>query len=161
MDRSRRPALRGTWLGTVLRVLAPIVKLLLRSPLHWPLSRWFALFRWTSRKTGKQRTLPLSYIREGDVAYLTTGDRWSSSLAGGAEVSIRLRGRWLRGHATLAEPDEAAAVLGRLLTEHEWFRVFAGIPSAADRVGADAVALGRALASGRVLITVTLPARPS
>ena len=42
-------------------------------------------------------------------------------LAGGAEVSIRLRGRWLRGHATLAEPDEAAAVLGRLLTEHEWF----------------------------------------
>lgn len=157
MDRVRRPALRGTWLGTILRVLGPLVQAILRSPVHWLLSRWLALFRWTNPETGRSRVLPLSYIREGGVAYITTGDRWSRQLDGGARAAIRMRGRWFSGPADLlADGDEAAAVLGRLFREHRWFRILSGIPAAPSGGGADPDALRRALASGRVVIRVSL-----
>jgi hypothetical protein len=159
MNRVRRPALRGTWLGTLLRLLGPLVMAILRSPVHWLLSRWLCLFRWTNPGTGKQRTLPLSYIREDRLAYLTTGDRWSRQLGEEADVTIRLRGRWQTGRvAVLADREEAATALGRLFRDHPWFRILSGIPAAPRGAGADADALRKAISAGRVLIRVSLPA---
>ena len=42
VSRVTKPALRGSALGTVLGALNPVMRVLLDSPLHWPLSRWFA-----------------------------------------------------------------------------------------------------------------------
>jgi hypothetical protein len=158
-DRVRRPALRGTLLGAVLRLLNPVVRGLLVSPLHWLLSRWLLLLNWDSAVAGRRRTTPLSYVREGAFLYLTGGDRWSRDLVGGADVAIRLRGRWYAADAmVVTDREEAAAILGRLFREHPWFRILSGIPKASPdgpEGGADPHALDGALKAGRVLVRVT------
>lgn len=159
LNRVRRPALRGTLLGAVLRLLNPIVRRLLASGLHWPLSRWLLLLRWESVEAGRRRTTPLSYVREGGFLYLTGADRWSRDLVGGADVAIRLGGRWYDADAVVVtDREESAAILGRLFRVHPWFRILSGIPEASPDGpddGADAQALDRALKAGRVLVRVS------
>jgi hypothetical protein len=159
MNRVRSPALRGTLLGAVPRLLNPIVRGLLASRLHWPLSRWLLLLRWDSAEAGRRRTTPLSYVREGAFLYLTGGDRWSKDLAGGADVTIRLGGRWYDADAVVVtDREESAAILGRLFRVHPWFRILSGIPEASSDGPdghADARALDRALKAGRVLVRVS------
>ncbi|MBA3689675.1 MAG: hypothetical protein H0W81_12760 [Chloroflexi bacterium] len=76
MSRVSAPALRGTLLGALLRLWNPLMRRLLDSPVHWPLSRWFAVLAWSGRRTGRRYSTPVSYVREGTTAYVTTGDRW-------------------------------------------------------------------------------------
>jgi hypothetical protein len=160
MSRVTRPALRGTLLGRVLRFLNPLIRRLLASRLHWPLSRWLALLRWTPPNRSHRRTLPVSYIREGSSVYLTTGDRWAADFARGAPVAIRVGGRWFPyAEAETADELEAAVTLRRLFADHPWFRTFSGIPS--NRAGgANPRAVDMALRAGRVLIRVTLSPDP-
>lgn len=156
MSRVSRPALRGTLLGTALRLLNPVMRVLLGSPLHWPLSRWFILLTWTGRKSGKRYSTPVSYVREGDDVWVTTGDRWWRNLAGGAPVTVRISGRWREGTGTPITDREASQLEhARLFRAHRWFRWLSGIPG--DRSGGtDAQALDRALAAGRVLVRIGL-----
>ena len=156
MSRVSKPALRGTALGALLGMLNPFMRAILGSPMHWPLSRWFALVRWTGPRTGRTYTIPVSYVREGATAYLTSGDRWTRNLATGRPVAVRLRGRWRESRAqVVTDPAQSMAGHARLFREHPWFRVLAGIPAGEGR-GADPAALERAMAAGRVLVRVDL-----
>ena len=159
MSRVTNPALRGSPLGTVLRVLNPVVRALLGSPVHWPLSTWLALLTFTGRKTGRRLTTPVSYVRDGNLAFLTTGDRWARNLSGGAPIQIRIRGQWLAGDAILiTNREESVATHQRLFREHPWFRSLSGLP-AAGRDGADPVALEHSLSAGRTLVRIALRPR--
>jgi hypothetical protein len=161
VSRASAPALRGTLLGAGLRLWNPVMRRLLDSPVHWPLSRWFAVLAWRGRKTGRRYSTPVSYVREGNTVFVTTGDRWWRNIAGGAPIAMRLAGRWRQGRA---EPilDAAASRIEheRLFREHAWFRRLAGIPAGQDG-GADSTAVARAVASGRVLMRIQLEARRS
>ena len=75
MGRVDAPALKGTWLGKVLGAWNPVMKRILTSPLHWPLSRWFAVIEWTGRKSGKRYATPVAYLAHGNETWVTTGDR--------------------------------------------------------------------------------------
>lgn len=156
MNRVTRPALRGSILGTILRLLNPIVKFLLASPLHWPLSRWFAIVAWTGRKSGRRYSTPVSYLREDSVVWVTTGDRWWRNLDGGVPVGIRIGGRWREASAApIVGPIESQSTHERLLRAHPWFRWLSGIPR--DRSGGpDPEALRHALDAGRVLVRFDL-----
>lgn len=156
MSRVKRPALRGSILGAVLSAWNPAMRALLRSPLHWPLSRWFAVLSWTGRKSGRRFSTPVSYVREGSTAWLTTGDRWWHNLTDGAPVAIRIRGRSYEGHG-LAVTDRVESRLehDRLFRQHAWFRWLAGIPRG-PQGGPDPDALDRVLAAGRVLVRIDL-----
>jgi hypothetical protein len=155
MSRASAPALRGTLLGTVLRLWNPVMRRLLDSPVHWPLSRWFAVLAWSGRNTGRRYSTPISYVREGDVVSVTTGDRWWRNLSGGAPVAIRIAGRWWHGTAQPIVDAAARAEHERLFREHPWFRRLSGIPKGRDG-GPDATALARAVAAGRVLVRIQL-----
>jgi hypothetical protein len=155
MSRTSAPALRGTLLGAVLRGWNPVMRRLLDSPVHWPLSRWFAVLAWSGRRSGRRYSTPISYVREGDVAFVTTGDRWSRNLSGGASVAIRIAGRWRQGTAQPILGAAGRAEHERLFREHPWFRRLSGIPKGPDR-GPDAAAVARAVASGRVLVRIQL-----
>ena len=123
---------------------------ILESPVHWPLSRWFAVLAWTGRKTGRQYSTPVSYIREGSTAWVTTGDRWWRNLIDGAPVRMRVAGRWVEAQGSVvADHDESLATHERLLREHGWFRWLSGIPN--ERGATDL-----ALSSGRVLVRIDL-----
>jgi hypothetical protein len=156
VSRVTRPALRGSLLGTLLRLLNPVVKLLLSSPIHWPLSRWFVILAWTGRKTGRRYSTPVSHIREGDVVWVTTGDRWWRNLGDGAPVGVRVAGRWREALAApIGDAAASANTHQRLFRAHPWFRVLSGIPDDSSG-GADVADLARALAAGRVLVRIQL-----
>ncbi len=154
MSRVTRPALRGSLLGTLLRVLNPVVKLLLGSPIHWPLSRWFAILRWTGRKSGKPYSTPVAYLREGSMVFVTTGDKWWRNLTGGGPIEIRLGGRWMDATGTpVTDEDESRTEHARLFRAHGWYRWLSGIPGDGHG-GADPEALGQALKAGRLLVRI-------
>lgn len=156
MSRVSAPGLRGTLLGAILRLLNPLMRRLLNSPLHWPLSRWFAVLAWTGRKTGSRHSTPVSYVREGSMAYVTTGDRWWRNLTDREPVAMRIAGRWMKGTAApLMDPADSRAQHERLFREHSWFRLLAGIPRAPDG-GPDSAAVARAVMAGRVLVRIEL-----
>lgn len=155
MDRVGRPALRGSLLGAILRAWNPVMRRILESPIHWPLSRWFAVLAWTGRKTGQRHSTPVSYVQEGSTIWITTGDRWSRHAANGGPIALRPAGRWRDGTATRLDHAESRATHERLFRAHPWFRWLSGIPGVPGG-GARPEALERALQSGRVLVRIDL-----
>jgi hypothetical protein len=154
MSRTTKPALRGTLLGTILRLLNPILRWLLASPVHWPWSRWFAVLAWKGRKTGRPYSTPVSYVREGSTAWLTTGDKWWRNLIDGAPVTLWIAGRsYSATTVAVTNEEESRMEHERLFREHRWFRFLAGIPRGAAG-GPDASAVAQAVAAGRVLVRV-------
>jgi F420H(2)-dependent quinone reductase len=155
VSRVTKPALRGSWLGAVLGALNPIIRVLLSSPVHWPLSRWFAILSWTGRRSGKPYSTPVSYVQDGSTAWITTGDKWWRNLSDGAPVSMRIGGRWhdARGVA-ITDRASSCAEHQRLFREHPWFRWLSGIPAADGEP--DTRAIDRALEAGRTLVRVDL-----
>jgi hypothetical protein len=156
LSRVTTPGVRGTLLGALLRLWNPLMRRLIDSPVHWPLSSWFAVLAWTGRKTGGRYSTPVSYLREGGTAYVTTGDRWWRNLTGGPPVAMRIAGRWHEGTAApLTDPAECRAEHERLFREHSWFRRLAGIPNGPEG-GPDPAAVDRAVTAGRVLVRIEL-----
>jgi F420H(2)-dependent quinone reductase len=91
----------------------PLVRALLRSPLHVLLSRNLALVTYTGRRSGREHTIPVGYTLDGDRVRVVVGvperKRWWRNLRGGAPVRVRLRGGERSGHAE-AHGDEASGV---------------------------------------------------
>jgi hypothetical protein len=72
----------------------PAMTLLLRSPLHGPISKRLLLLTFTGHKSGKQFTTPLSYEREGDDTLIVITRRpWWKNFQGGSPVKVRLQGK--------------------------------------------------------------------
>jgi hypothetical protein len=155
MSRVDKPALKGSWLGSLLVFLNPLVKLVLRTPLHWILDRWFLLLEWKGVKTGQSRSTPISYIRDDQGTWATTGDRWPQFVANNPSFRVRMRGKWQPAVAVV-EQDAEASKQGhlRIFSEHGWFRFLAGIPKKNGQPDADAVA--NAIANGRKLVRIEL-----
>jgi hypothetical protein len=141
-----------------LRLWNPIMKRLLRSPLHWPLSRWFLLLSWTGRKSGRRYATPVSYAPVGDALLVTTGDRWWRNLIGGGPVVIWHRGR---RRETTAQPvlDEEASVDGhrRIFEARPFFRILARMPAGPRGGPPSDEAIRDSLRQGRVLVRIDPP----
>lgn len=93
------------------KLLSPIfnaiVKLILLSPLHRPLSKRLLLITFTGRKSGKIYTTPISYIRDGRdiIIFSERNRRWWRNLEGGVPVEVRLQGETRKGSAEPVAPD--------------------------------------------------------
>lgn len=97
-------------------MMNPIMKALLRSPLHVLVSGWCMLITVTGRKTGNHYTIPVYYRQEENMLRFFSGRtlRWVTNLTGGAAVKVRLRGK---DFTATAQPND-----DRELTCH-WLRV--------------------------------------
>lgn len=92
-------------------VMAPtnvVVRLLLRSPLHFLLSGDLMLLTYTGRTSGKSYTIPVAYAREGDVVTVFTYHAWWKNLPGGASVVVEVKHRRFCGTAEVIRDDETA-----------------------------------------------------
>ena len=102
----------------------PLMKWLLRSPLHGVISGMYLLITFTGRKSGRTYATPVEYCRDGtDLIFLTAPERvWWRNLKGGAPVTVRVQGRDLAGTATatLGDPDAYADAM------RAYFRRFPG-----------------------------------
>ncbi|MCB9423411.1 MAG: nitroreductase family deazaflavin-dependent oxidoreductase [Ardenticatenaceae bacterium] len=92
------------------------MKFILRSPVHRLVSKTFLLISFTGRKSGKTYTTPVSYSQEGDEVVIFTHANWWKNLRGDAPVTLRLRGREIRGTAVPIATDKKAVADG--LTTH-------------------------------------------
>jgi hypothetical protein len=101
----------------VLSLVNPVVKALLRSPLHRLLDRQLMLVSVTGRRSGRTYTLPVVRHESPDGGFvLSAGGNWRHNLRGGADVRVTLDGRERAGHAVLEEdPSRAAEVFKGLL----------------------------------------------
>lgn len=97
-------------------LINPLMKALLRSPVHWLVSDAVLLITYRGRRSGRTYTTPVGYEELDGTLYVTSQtDRvWWKNLRGGAEVEVRLRGDRRVGHAEVIEDNEAVAdyVLG-------------------------------------------------
>jgi deazaflavin-dependent oxidoreductase (nitroreductase family) len=111
---SRAPDLR------VMRLFNPVIRAILRSPLHGLLSEQILLLTYSGRRSGRPYTLPVGYVRDGDTLLVVSQHselkQWWRNLRGGALVSLLLRGHRPDGRAdVIEEPDAVAAEVERLI----------------------------------------------
>ena len=88
---------RPLWLTLMNRVVNPVVRLILRSPLHPLLSRYLLLLTVTGRATGRSWTLPLQYAERDGAAWIVPGNpahkRWWRNLNDDAPATLTIRGK--------------------------------------------------------------------
>ena len=91
------------------KVLNPVMRVLLRSPLQGVVSDRLMLMKVTGRKTGRRYSIPVGYARVGDSLYSGTEGRWARNLRGGAQVEVLLKGERRRASAELITDVEGMA----------------------------------------------------
>ncbi|WP_435363670.1 hypothetical protein [Haloarchaeobius sp. DYHT-AS-18] len=99
----------------LVRLVNPLVRLLLASPLHVFLSHCFCLIRFTGRKTGREYSIPVTYweVDDGYDVAIITRSVWWKNFEGGREARLRLRGNTVLGIATAVPDDDAVAAFAR------------------------------------------------
>ncbi len=95
----------------------PVLIGLLKSPLHFFVSKNMMLITCTGHKSGKAYTLPVNYIREGDTLYTTSWKErtWWRNLRKGNPVMLRVQGQEI---TALPEVYESNEDIARLLTTY-------------------------------------------
>ena len=91
--------------------LNPIMRTLLRSPLHGITSQNIGIVHFKGRKSGRQLSTPLSYTREGDTIRLLSNQntRWWLNFRGkDVKVEMEIARQRLPGTAVLLEGDSEA-----------------------------------------------------
>jgi deazaflavin-dependent oxidoreductase (nitroreductase family) len=146
------PALRGTLLGRLLTLWNPVMKRLLRSPLHWPWSRWFTVVEWTGRRSGRRYSTPVAYLARDQEVWVTTGDSWWKNLRANPLTHVWLAGRQVAGDATpVTNPQESVRLHITMFEVRPFFARLAGLPA---RPGPTQIAA--AINAGRVLVRIRL-----
>jgi hypothetical protein len=96
------------------RVVNPVVRGLLRSPLHRLLSRRLVLLRVTGRRSGRTFELPVAYVRGDTGLVVTVGaperKRWWRNIEGPTPITAVLRGRTRSGVAEVTTSEGTTQV---------------------------------------------------
>ena len=96
------------------RIINPLVRALLRSPLHSLSSKRLVLLRVTGRRTGRTFELPVGYALEGSTLVVTVSaperKQWWRNICGPTPVTVVLRGRVRKGIAKLISSDATTQV---------------------------------------------------
>ena len=79
----------------------PIMKAILRSPIHGLLSHAMMVLAFKGRKSGKTISTPVGYTRNGNSLIVFTFGSWWVNLQNNAEVTMRLQGRDVKGRANI------------------------------------------------------------
>ena len=102
------------------KVVNPIVKALLCSPLHRLVSKHLMLINFEGRKSGRTYSIVVGrHELDGTLVVPTgtTGRRWRLNFRGGAPVVVTIEGRHLRGRGKLIEDPEEVVRIHRVLLE--------------------------------------------
>jgi hypothetical protein len=100
-------------------LINPMMRILLRSPLHFALSKSLMLITFTGKKSGRRFTTPVRYVRVGDTVRCFTSPEnlWWRNLRGGAAVSLRIEGHERPYWATIqGDPAAVRAALTHYLS---------------------------------------------
>lgn len=95
----------------------PMVKWLLRSPLHGIMSGNTVVLHYQGRKSGRAYSLPVNYVQSGQTLYLISSpDRtWWRNLRDGAQVQLELRRQVRQGWGEVLSGEAATNGLTELV----------------------------------------------
>ena len=96
-------------------ILNPVMRALLRSPIHRLASGNIAILHFKGRRTGRWLNTPLSYMREGDTVRLLsnrTTHWWRNLTDTPTQVKLEIQGVRYQGHATLYDNGGEPALEG-------------------------------------------------
>ncbi len=99
-------------------LINPMMRILLRSPLHFVQSKSLMLITFTGKKSGRRFTTPVRYVRVGDTVRCFTSPEnlWWRNLRGGAPVSLRIEGNERPYWATIqSDPGAVRSALTHYL----------------------------------------------
>lgn len=115
----------------------PIMSWLLRSPLHFVVSKNMMLMSYIGHKSGKRYSTPMNYIEIGDVLNtISSRERvWWRNLRAGADVILRLRGAEI--------PARARAIEGQAEVTDKLYLILKTAPQLAKYLGVRINADGR------------------
>jgi deazaflavin-dependent oxidoreductase (nitroreductase family) len=98
----------------------PIVRFILRSPLHGIMSKNLMLITYTGQKSGKEFTLPVSYLQDGDTVFVIPGmpekKVWWHNIHQNTPVLLRLRGKVISSQASLLSVENDLETMARALS---------------------------------------------
>lgn len=101
----------------VLKVLNPVLRALLRTPLGRRMGTLLVL-GFTGRKTGRRYEIPLTAHRMRDGLYVLTGAPWRHNFDGGRDVEVTVEGCTAPMRAvSLADSGQIADVYARRIAE--------------------------------------------
>ena len=89
------------------KVANDLIIFLLHSPLHRLISNQLLLLTYTGRKSGKQVSVPLGYVRQGNTILLLTDHAWYKNVQTNPQVSLRIQGKTYTGSAEVIADDKA------------------------------------------------------
>jgi deazaflavin-dependent oxidoreductase (nitroreductase family) len=122
------------------KIVNPLVRLILRSPMHKLMSDSLLVITCCGRKTGREYRLPVQYAQAGNMLYIVPGmpeqKTWWRNLKEAAPVRLTLRGQSVAGTGVVLKPDkdEEAIVegLGKFLRRFPGMAKVEGIRAEAD-----------------------------
>jgi hypothetical protein len=96
---------------------------LLTSPAHGLVSHNTMLLHLHGKKSGNLYHIPVNYVRVDDVLYVVSNrDRtWWRNLRGGADLSLHLKGKNIRGYGTVLEETFSVVDALRAMIREEPF----------------------------------------
>jgi hypothetical protein len=91
------------------KLINPFMIWLLRSPLHFFVSKHIMLISVRGRKSGKVYTTPVDYGTDSRVVYAITSQKyaWWKNLRGGGDAKLVIKGRPLAGQAQVADDSQS------------------------------------------------------
>ncbi|WP_375488702.1 hypothetical protein [uncultured Mycobacterium sp.] len=101
----------------VLRVVNPILRSLLRTPLMGPARKQLMVLSFTGRKTGRQYAIPVSAHRIDNLLYALTGAPWKLNFRDGADAQVLLDGKTTAMRGELIQDRGVVADLYRRCSE--------------------------------------------
>jgi hypothetical protein len=97
------------------RTVDTVMRALLRSPLHRPLSGKLLIITVIGRKTGRRIAVPVAYAEHDGALLVGTAAAWRRNLRPGAPVEVTLRGRTVHADWDVVSDEEQAAELYQVI----------------------------------------------
>jgi len=98
----------------------PIVRFILRSPLHGMMSKNLMLITYRGEKSGKEFTLPVTYLEDGATIHVMPGmpekKVWWHNIHKNTPVTLIVRGRKINASGTRLEPEKDLRSITRILS---------------------------------------------
>jgi hypothetical protein len=95
----------------ILRVVNPVLRTLLRTPLLGAFGRELMVVSFNGRKTGRRYSIPVSAHHIGDQLYALVGAPWKRNFRNGTTADVLHNGKTTAMHGDLIEDPAAVADL--------------------------------------------------
>ncbi len=98
------------------KILNPLMKLILNTPLYGGLGKRVMILSFTGRKSGKRYSTPVAYVWEGERVIVVTYSPWRNNFKEPAPVQMRIQGKSVSGTAVLVnDPVRIKQILHTLM----------------------------------------------